>query len=290
MRIEGIQHWLTSERRVATGVRYAHQVLRENRERWAGILDNIRGYFRKAHADVIRHMQRLAGVDLHPLRRRPRVDPARFYPCRLHSSVLKGYFGEIFAGVLAEHFAPGGRSDWQVPAFLLRNHRIAFQQLERFRQTGDPPGPIPGRFGDDCLAFRRNARGGIVAALYCEAKCTAEHDRGMVGEAHEKLSTGAVVDVLQLIEILEDAETADAQEWVEALRQFHLKLAGTGWERVDLLCYICGKHPRQQSSWLRRDRPHAKYQSQGRHLEAIEVHLHDVDSKVAAVYAEKAWV
>lgn len=289
MAIDGIQRWLKPERRSASGSRYAHQVLREDVAHWTGILDNVRRYFRQAHEDGMRHMRRLAGIDLHPLGRRSTADPTRFYPVRLHSSVLKGYFGEVFAGVLAEHFSPAGQTDWKVPAFLFRYHRIAFQQLERLRQMGEEPGPIPGRFGDDCLAFRRNAKGTIIAILYCEAKCTADHDTGMLSEGHQKLSDGAVVDVLQLIEVLEDVGTDDARAWIASLRQLHLSLTAATCERVDLLCYVCGQHPKRTTTWLPSDKPHANYQDRGRHLEAVEVHLHDIDAKIAAVYQEGAW-
>jgi hypothetical protein len=116
----------------------------------------------------------------------PRPDPALKYPCRLHTTVLKGYFGEVFAGLLAENIPVAGRTDWEVPAFLFRNHRLAFHQLERYRQAGQLPGPMPGRLGDDCLGFRRNARGTIVAVLYCESKCTAGHDSTMIADAHKE--------------------------------------------------------------------------------------------------------
>jgi hypothetical protein len=289
MRIDGIELWLTPERTASTRRRYAHQLVCEDRAQWADILSDVQSYFRGAHDDAIRHMRGLAGISLYPLRRRAQADPARNYPCRLHSTVLKGYFGEVFAGLLAENIPVAGRTDWEVPAFLFRNHRLPFQQLERYRQTGQLPGPIPGRFGDDCLGFRRNARGTIVAVLFCESKCTAGHDTTMVADAHQKLSDGVAVDVLQLIEILADRDTPESAAWVNALRRLHLTLPDTTCERVDLVCYVCGQHPAQSDSWLRRDRPHPTYTTNDRHLEAIEVHLHDVNEKVAAVYDEESW-
>jgi hypothetical protein len=253
------------------------------------MLTHVHRYFRHAHEDVIRHMRGLAGVSLHPLRAHTNADPARHYPCRLHETVLKGYFGEVFAGLLAENIPVAGATDWQVPAFLFRNHRVAFQELERYRQAGQTPRPIPGRLGDDCLAFRRNRRGTIVAILYCESKCTARHDTTMIADAHQKLSDSVAVDVLQLIEILQDAGTPEAAAWVDALRRLHLTLPDVSCERIDVVCYVCGRHPTQRQTWMQRYRPHPSYTTDERHLEAIEVHLHDVDRKVADVYDEESW-
>jgi hypothetical protein len=289
VKIDGIHQWLTVERTVGRRGRYAHQVVMEDPAQWSDMIANVQEYFRAAHDDAIRHMRLLSGISLHPLRRRRRGDPAEHYPCRLEETVLKGYFGEVFAGILAENMSIAERDDWEVPAFLFRNHRVAFQQLERYRQTDQDPTRIPGRLGDDCLAFRRNARGSIVALLYCEAKCTAGHDTGMIAEAHEKLASGVPVDLLQLVEVLLSRTTLEAASWVTSLRRLHLALPDTSCERVDLLCYVCGQHPQREDVWLQRDRPHADYAATGRHLEAIEIHLHNVDQKIADVYDDESW-
>jgi hypothetical protein len=290
MTIAGIDSWLTAKR-TASGKRYAHQILKEDASKWQGILDRLCSFFRRAHDDVIRHMRSLAGTSLHPLKRKKKsVDPAAHYPFRLHDSVLKGYFGEVLGAALAQAFAPGGHGDWEVPAFLFRNHKVAFQQLEHCRQTGDQPGPIPGRLGDDFLAFRRRNKRTIVSVLYGEAKCTAQHDPGMIADAHEKLASGVVVDILQIIEVLSGRNgDQEAEAWVASLRELQSMLPSGNCERIDCVCYVCGKRPTLRPTWIATDAPHPKYGNTGRFLEAIEVHLSDVDGKVKAVYDEEVW-
>src|SRR5207248_2506322 len=115
---------------------------------------------------------------------------------------LKGYFGEIFAAIIAQNFSPFELHNWEVPAFLFRHHLVEFQHLEAMRQQGSEAKYRPGRTGDDCLAFQRDGNGEIVRVLYCEAKCTVDHESGMIADAYEKASKSAIVDFLQVIEVL----------------------------------------------------------------------------------------
>lgn len=288
MTIPGIKSWLTTTRTKSS--RYAHQFIKEDPTKWPTISNDLCNYFRQAHDDVIRQMRALAGTSLHPLKKKKQsVDPAAHYPFRLHETVLKGYFGEILGAAVAQSFSPGGHDDWEVPAFLFRNHRVAFQQLEHCRQSGETPGPIPGRFGDDFLAFRRN-RKTIISVLYGEAKCTSNHDAGMISEAHEKVANGSIVDILQVIEVLLNRKgDSDAEAWVPLLRELHNKLPGGNCDRYDCVCYFCGKAPTKRTTWITPNTPHENYGNTGRFLEAIEVHLSDVDNKIKAVYAERVW-
>lgn len=51
------------------------------------------------------------------------------------------------AAIVAEalpHFGVGG---WEIAAFPFRFHQVAFDQLEKWRQTGEEPTEIPGRTG-----------------------------------------------------------------------------------------------------------------------------------------------
>jgi hypothetical protein len=201
---------------------------------------------------------------------------------------LQGYFGEVFAGLVAEHYSPFNVDGWVVPAFLFRFHAVAFQQLEAAIPQGRPPTDIPGRTGDDCLAFLRNRAGEIVSVLYCEAKCTTSHRTDLIADAHEKVSSAAIVDVLQVIEVLRDNDSALAAEWVDRLRRFRIAMQDGRVDRRDLVCYVCGQHPVRQQSWMSSTEPHASYTAD-RHLEVAEVHVTDVASKVQAVYAREAW-
>ena len=198
---------------------------------------------------------------------------------------LKGYFGEAMAGIFAETIPPFGKDEWTVPAYLFRFHSVAFQHLELLKQTGGAATPIPGRTGDDCLAFRRADDGTIVASLLCEAKCLAGHNAQKINEAHEKssLANAIPVDLFQLIEILNDSKSPGAVQWVNSLRQLALSRGGKGYERVDHITYICGQKPKKGKTWIPSDKPHTKYTG-GRKLHVVEVHLTDVDQLVERIY------
>lgn len=57
------------------------------------------------------------------------------------------------------------------------------------------------------------------------------------------------------------------------------------YERCDLVAYVCGQFPIQKnrSSWLHPTEPHENYTG-GRRLEAIEIHLHEIDDLIQKLY------
>ncbi len=283
-----LSSWLSSSVTESADKRYRHQLLKEKTERRSAMVSELKALVQIAHQDAICHLRKVAGISLDPLK--PNIiDPTIGYPSQLDAITLKGYFGEIFAGLIAENFSPFGKDDWEVPAFLFRFHNVAFQELERWRQTKEEPGRIPGRTGDDCLAFRRDCQGRIICSLVCEAKCTKGHDTSLIAGAHEKVSetNPKPVDLVWLIDILRSYEDSISSKWVEALR--HLLIPGdTDCERYDLVSYVCGQHPIQNpSGWIPTDKPHSAYTA-GRRLEAVEVHLEKVDDLIDEVYGRKA--
>ena len=180
--------WLRGDVSVTGGGRYRHRRLDENVELRPEIVDGLRRFVVGAHEDARRHFSKLLGISLDPLGPRGALEQLSGYPGLLHLGALKGYLGEILAGLICEHFRPFDEDGWEVPVFLFRFHDVAFHELERVRQTGGQARPIPGRFGTDCLAFLRRPDGRIVRAIFCEAKCTSGHDSTMIREAHRQLS------------------------------------------------------------------------------------------------------
>jgi hypothetical protein len=287
-KIQNIGAWLTSAVSQTINGRYRHQILTESLPQRDALIDGLVRYVKAAHDDALRRLRHLAGISLDPFAPTPKGDPGDLYPHRLHLTVLQGAFGEIFAGIVAEHFAPFGEDGWEVPAYLFRTHSVAFEQLEASFQTGNPPKQVPGRTGDDCLAFQRDASRQIVKTLYCEAKCTIDHNASMIAEAHEKVSSSPVVNLLQIVEILEDRGDPTSLAWIEPLRQLRIQNAPAGHERCDLVSYICGRLPRRNATWIGTEQPHEAYKA-NRRLEVVEVHLHDVESMVRTVYDKARW-
>ena len=284
-----IECWLAVSVETAAGKKYEHLLGEEKAGAPTEVFTRLREVVSAAHEDARDRIRRLAGVSLDPLEAGNSKDPAAGYPEKLHIQTLKGYFGEVMAGVVAENLCPFGLADWKVPAYLFRFHNVAFQQLAMLNETGAPAGKIPGRTGDDCLAFRRNGGGEIVGGLFCEAKCTGDHNSGMISDAHEKSSLPNLlpVDLLQLVEILDNSSDSAAKGWAEALRQLHLRGidAGSSFERIDQVTYICGRKPVKGGGkcWIPVDKPHHKYTA-GRKLHVAEIHLNDVVEAIKKAY------
>lgn len=286
-----ISDWLKKSIFESAEKKYRYRLLEENLEHRDEMIKELQVLVQEAHEDFRQHIRNLLGYSLDPLGEPCTTYPLDDYPRCWPLKTLKGYFGEIFAGVIAEHLNPFNQ-DWEIPTFPFRVHTSEFHQLEMWRQTGEEPRTRPGRFGDDFLAFQRNDSGKIVRSLVCEAKCTYRHNKKLIEDAHEKASSKNIVplDYLKLVEILKDYEDQDsrAHEWVEALRQLQfITKDSPGYERNDLVSYICGLPPtRATTETIPQDQPHAMYTG-GRWLEAVETRLYDVDGLVEAVYQKE---
>jgi hypothetical protein len=276
-KLPSIKTWLTIDLTAAPNGRYEHALVTELDGTRSKMLHRLRVLVSEAHEDARRRLRRLAYGSLDPLGEYNKGDPADGYPEGLHPLTLKGYFGEILAGVLASNTPCFGNADWEVPTHLFRFHLVEFQHLALMKQTGQDPGIRPGRTGDDCLAFRlKDDR--IVAALFCEAKCTKNHDTKLIRDAHEKSSLPNLVpvDLLQLVEVLEDSPDPAAAQWVRLLRRLFLEGAGAQYERIDQITHVCGQRPKREPCWIGNDKPHEAYAG-GRRLHVAEVHLEDVE-------------
>ncbi|MDJ0799304.1 MAG: DEAD/DEAH box helicase [Calothrix sp. MO_167.B12] len=285
-----ISSWLSNSVSESEDKRYVHRLIKEHLSQRDLILDELISIVQKAHEDTRSHLRRLAGNSLAPFSDSPEIDPCKGYPESLNIITLQGYFGEIFAGIVAENFSHFGYDDWEVPAFMFRFHLVELQNLEYLNQTGEIAKKRPGRTGDDCLAFRRNSEGVIIASLFCEAKCTtSDNHQEILSNAHQKVSTVNIkpVDILRLIEILQDYDDRFSSEWVNSLRVLRLGKSNGDYERFDLVSYTCDRHPKRpktRTTWIYPpNKRHEKYIAD-RKLEAVEIHLHNVENLIQAVY------
>ena len=293
--LSNLNNWLSSTKKVSSDKRYIHHRFEEKLDCRSDIISELKSVVIEAHRDARDRLQNLFTSTLDPLEE---FNPYRNnilvekYPKSLHMITLKGYFGEIFAGIIAEHFSPHGEDKWEIPAFLFRFHKTAFDQLEKIVQTGGEAGKIIGRTGDDCLAFKRNDQGEIIKSLICEAKCTATHRQKMITEAHEKSSETHLkpVNICELIEILGDYSDLNSSEWITSLQKLFFKEdINENYERYDLISYICGLPPVKKSTVIiPTNKPHSEY-SATRSLQAVEIHLHDIDGLIAKIYDKQEY-
>lgn len=291
--LPNLANWLTNAIQKSADKKYYHRRLEENLSIRTTIHQELQKLVHEAHEDARQKLRKLAGIsqslDLLNVQETPGIDTKFIndFPRYLELKTLKGYFGEIMAAVVAEHFNPLDE-DWQVFAFPFRLHQTAYHALEKVRQEGGSAPTIIGRLGDDMLAFQCNDQRHITRVLFCEAKCTAHHNKNLIAEAHKKSSDNKIVpvDCLLLVDILQDYSSpgSDEEKWIHALRRLYFSTNSPTHERCDLVVYNCGLPPAKASTLIiPTSTPHADYTAR-RRLEAVEIHLHDVNGLIEEAY------
>lgn len=284
-----LRDWLAESRSEIPEKSYCHLLLTERPEVRDLIINELAEYFYAAHEPARMLLRNLAQDSLHPLGSLSQPDSTSGYPEQLHPTTLQGYFGEVFAGIVSEHYELFGSSSWEVPAFLFHAHDVAFQQLELGRQTGERVKHVPGRPGDDCLAFERDGNGDILRVMFCEAKCTTNHDTGLIRDSFVKLSLPNIcpVDLLRVVEALRQfPENKAIEGWISALRTLYFNQRMLE-ERCDLSSYVCGQRPIRKQTWISTSKPHSSHTAK-RQLTSVEVHLDGVRELVSEVYSKLA--
>ncbi len=283
-----LDDWLDVTRSTASGVpNYCHLLLTEKEKVDADVWNELFVYIDHAHAGAQEALRAPLEDSLHPLQHNTEVDPAFGYPHKLGDAALKGFFGEIIAGIVAEYYAGDEEFEWEVPVYLFRTHVVAFQQLEVMKQTDDWERQIMGRTGDDGLAFSRDENGRIVAWLACEAKCTGDHSSALIRDNHVKLSQALTrpVDLLRLIDALKDYRDDNySRNWIAALcRYWWEDSRNPSVSRCDFSMYVCGTFPNRSPTWIPTNSPHRDYTGR-RNLTCAEFHMVGVDGIIRSLY------
>ncbi|MER2169185.1 MAG: hypothetical protein ABS938_00975 [Psychrobacillus psychrodurans] len=288
LKMSSLNKWLTSNLTNNKGVHYRHNFISEvNNGKRAKIVSELKPLVQTIHDDTRLKLRDLFQDDWDPLKPwTNEIDPAEGYPEKLDLTTLKGYFGEIFSGIIAENFMPFDEGNWRVPLFPFRFHSTAFDQLELYRQTGKMKKATYGRTGDDCVAFSFN-NGVIDKVLFLEAKCTATHKSSMINDAHEKISSEYLIPVetLRLVEGLRSYRKIkkEAQEWIDALRAMY---SSRNVLRYDCVSYLCGQKPKRSKTWITTNAPNVNYKG-NRELETVEIHISDIDELIKEIYGKE---
>jgi hypothetical protein len=291
--LPNLENWLANTIQKSVDEKYYYRHLEENVAIRTIVHQELQKLIHQAHEDARQSFRNLVGIpqslDLFEEQETPGIDTAIIddFPRYLELKTLKGYFGEIMAAVVAEHFNPLDE-DWQVFAFPFRLHQTAYHALEKVRQEGGSAPTIIGRLGDDMLAFQCNDQGKIARILFCEGKCTSRHSANQISEAHKKSSGNKLVpdDCSILIGILQDYASPGSHEekGIKALRHLWWSVKKPTHERCDFVTYICGLPPTRDSTpIIPKSNPHKDYTAT-RRLEAVEIHLHDVDGLIEEAY------
>ena len=290
-----LNSWLVDQGIPHTHPRYRLRVWREVHGALGPLRDELIAYVQEALDDARRRIRSGFQDDLSPFNDRTH-DPAANYPAMLNRVSLQGYLGETLGVLAVEHFGALGHDDWMVPALLFRFHNQEFQHLDLINERllmGEVHEPDAekekrlGRTGDDGLAFRVDANGVITDILTLEAKCLTVSNTGIMKDAHEKLMVGGnrPSGVRELINLLTEYDTPEAEAWQQALLQFYKEGFRTA-ARHDGLTYAVGHSPKQPAeriAWLPPEAPHPAYTIQ-RNLAATEIQCANLDGIVDILY------
>jgi len=255
---------------------YRHQLLKENFELRPQILEKLKALVWRAHEDARLYRQgKSADFRIPGKPSSVPNNPVGWQPELLPLKTQKEYFGEIFAGLVIENFAPFGIEDWIVPAFFFRFHDTAYHRLEQISVTGEEAKEVPGIIGNDCLAFQLDTDGYIKRSIVCEAKCTAEDDYNLRVRAHRQVSGLRQIpeSIWQVIEILRDRGYGNDMR--NALQTLGTQGANRNYERCDLIVYVHGQLPKNRPTWIDPNKPLSDYAGK-RRLEAVEAYIKGV--------------
>ncbi|MBB6469952.1 hypothetical protein HNQ96_005846 [Aminobacter lissarensis] len=293
--MQPLNAWLVAHPLNGSHAKYELRVWREVNANFAALRDELIAYAQEALDDARARIRRGFEDNLSPFAD-PIDDPAAHYPAMLNRITLQGYLGETLAGLAVEHFGAFGKLDWHVPAFLFRFHDQEFQHLDLINERllmgeahdRDAVSEMrPGRTGDDALAFRIDQTGKISHVLALEAKCLGRSNSAIIADAHGKLAAGTrrPSGIRELITLLSDYETDEAQAWVVRLLELYRDGFRTA-KRRDGLAYTVGNSPVRPAtrvSWLPVDAPHPSYIA-NRRFDAMEFQLEDLEGLVDSLY------
>jgi hypothetical protein len=136
------------------------------------LLGQLRPYFESAHMDARDVFHKAARISLHP--EADARGAHATYPNCLPPKTVRGLFGEVMAGLIAEAYSLVGTKTWKVPIFLFRYHGPVDRYI--FDLVRDPKRvkEIHGRPGNDFIGLELAADGSVTAFIAGEAKWRAD--------------------------------------------------------------------------------------------------------------------
>lgn len=206
--INAIRGWLNCE--VSENSSYIHLLLNAD---GTNLPEELITYFKDAHKQAQqKYIDKINEFNLDPLNQPP------IYTAVLPLKTLQGYLGEVFGGLIAITQRPFNL-DWEIPVHLFSFHDTVFDWLDMYLQNAETSAEIPGRTGDDNLAFVRNENNEITAVLFIEAKCTLTHNPSLINDAHSSLSKGNIFPVSRdkIKQLLIEKGDSESLNFVDAI-------------------------------------------------------------------------
>ncbi|WP_287831754.1 hypothetical protein, partial [Idiomarina sp.] len=129
---------------------YGHLLLEQIEDSNEELVSRLKSYFESAHLDARVVIHDFVGMDLHPDReKQTEVN----YPSSLNLTTLKGFFGEVMSGFVAEKYKLVGNHNWEVPVFLFRFHDDVKNYLFTLVRDQEQKRQTIGRLGTDFIGI-----------------------------------------------------------------------------------------------------------------------------------------
>lgn len=268
--INAIRGWLNCE--ISENSSYIHLLLNADGD---NLPEELITYFKDAHKQAQqKYIDKINEFNLDPLNQPP------IYTAVLPLKTLQGYLGEVLGGLIAITQRPFNL-DWEIPVHLFSFHDTVFDWLDMYLQNTETSAEIPGRTGDDNLAFVRNENNEITAVLFIEAKCTLTHNPSLINDAHSSLSKGNIFPVSRdkIKQLLIEKGDSESLHFVDAINN----IVKTQKNRFDMVSYLYSKKPERKHSWISKNEINRYYKG-NRNLVAAELHITDLQKSIDRIY------
>ena len=291
--------WL-AESSNAHAVDYHHLLLSAaDGNTWQSLIKELKLYFESAHLDSRKHFHNFASIDLHATATSGTT--ATVYPNSLPRMAQKAFFGEIFCGLVAEHYALVGGKTWVVPVFLLRNHDVAKYYLKKLVRKVRVSKEIPGRHGDDFIALEVDSTGTVAGALVAEAKYRATLNTSVYNGLLNgiKTKTGGTKsgiledlndshsipdDLKTIAEILHEIDKNKYASIINSIEQIELSGSSSSIRRTDMFVIIGAKLPKKHKPPFLATKKKPTNYTQKRDLQAVEIVIPDAENLIQSLY------
>lgn len=287
---------------------YGHLLLEEKVETDRAFAKELIDYFESAHLDARKCFHKLARISLHPDAGDEACDAQ--YPGSLPLTALKGLFGEVMCGMMAENYEFVGKHEYLIPVFLFRNHEDAGQYIYTLSRDPSRTREVLGRKGDDFIAIVVDEDGKVTRFIAGEAKWRGSwtpsalatvmlgakiedpkdsskrvhNGKGVWFEVNRGLSVPLGLE--QLHAILEECVPDKFSSVIASLDRILARRNPDPVERTDLILLAGGSPPKREAGvpllpWKTLPEEYTA----GRDLQVVELLFSNGDDLITAIYS-----
>jgi len=296
-----LDDWLDNNPSFIEG--YGHLLIEQVKSNDDELRNRLKKYFESAHLDARGVFHDFMGVSLHPDDNEKQAKVS--YPSSLHLTTLKGFFGEVLAGLIAESYELVGKHEWKVPVFLFRFHDDAKKYLFTLVRDPDQKRQTIGRLGTDFIGisiadgevhrlisgeakWRKELSQSAINTLMLGPKKKGKQERvegkGVWAELNKEVNPPNGLRELQIA-----LKEIDPDGYAEAILSMDKQLSAFDANTVpktDLVLIVGGAGSRRQKGDCSIDRDNVpKEYLAGNDLQVVEIILSDGESLIKDLYA-----